>query len=123
MRNAMAALLLVTAPALLGSCAEGRKEPARMLQPRPAVPVPVNVTDLPEGSHVIYAKDGERLMAQVSPESHHGGTRQGCTEPRHPDSYRQAVDEGWAWLFYRGCRSLECATERICGPRASICAG
>ena len=66
MRNIVAALLLVTAPAFLGSCAERRHEPTQMLQPRPAVPVRLNVADLPEGSHVIYAKDGERLMANVT---------------------------------------------------------
>jgi hypothetical protein len=66
MRNMTAALLLLTAPAFLMSCAERHTEPARALHPRPAVPVRVNLAELPDGSHVVYAKDGERLMANVT---------------------------------------------------------
>jgi hypothetical protein len=32
---------------------------------RPAVPVTVDVAQLPDGEHTVYAKDGDRLIAQI----------------------------------------------------------
>ncbi|HKN86030.1 MAG TPA: hypothetical protein VJV04_04170 [Nitrospiraceae bacterium] len=73
MKKTLMALLLVsivsTSGALMAGCSGTRgTEPTAQpvkAQLRPAVPVTVDVSQLSNGDHTIYAKDGNRLNASV----------------------------------------------------------
>jgi hypothetical protein len=69
MKKTLAALLLVSmGGALLAGCSGTRTEQTAQpvkSQLRPAVPVTVDVSQLSNGDHTIYAKDGNRLNASV----------------------------------------------------------
>ncbi|WP_447980438.1 hypothetical protein [Candidatus Nitrospira bockiana] len=67
MKDALLAPLFVAAAIVAVAACSTRPDPhVAPVKMQPAVPVTVDLSRLPDGSHTIYAKDGERLIATVS---------------------------------------------------------
>src|SRR5437868_14788583 len=70
MKDTLMALLLVSIGGSLVAGCSGTRGTESPVQPvksqlRPAVPVMVDVSQLSNGDHTIYAKDGNRLNASI----------------------------------------------------------